>query len=336
MGATDHAGAAFLDAGAAQATAALALAGQALELAGLAAAAAGYAAASKAPNTRKAYGGDWQSFTAFCARIGAQALPAEPSTVCLYLTAHAAEHRVSTLRRRLSSINLAHQAHGHPAPSLAPSVKSVFAGIARMNTRPVVRKTPLLVEAMRLVLDELDDSARGRRDRAMLLVGWAGALRRSEIVALNRADVRLERRGLVLTLRRGKTDQLGLGREVAIPHGARPEYDPVAAWSCWAELLRDRQPPAFRAVGQDGRVTAQRLADKHVARLVKRVCALAGLDGDYSGHSLRAGLATSAAAAGASERAIMNQTGHRSVVIARQYIRPATLFEDNAAAVAAL
>lgn len=325
-----------LDPGAHAAVQALELAGQALALAGLAAQAAGYATASKAPNTRLAYRGDWAHFGGWCAAAGLTALPAEPATVCLYLTAHADEHSVATLRRRLASINLAHRAAGHQAPTLYPAVKAVFAGIARMNTRPVRRVTPLVVEAMRAVLAELDDSPRGVRDRALLLLGWGGALRRSEIVALDRSDVRLEARGLVLTLRRSKTDQVGEGREVALPTGRTPEVCPVVAFTVWSGLLADRAPALFRAVGDAGRVAQHRLSDRHVARLVKRVAARAGLQGDYSGHSLRAGLATSAAAAGASERAIMAQTGHRNPMMARRYIRPAEMWSENAAAIAAL
>ena len=141
---------------------------------------------------------------------------------------------------------------------------------------------------------------------------------------------------MVLTVRRGKTDQLGEGRQIGIPFGRREPYCPVRSYQRWAGLLHGRNAAVFVAVGENGVPSSRGLADKHVARLVKRVCDQAGLVGDYSGHSLRAGFATAAAAAGASERAIMAQTGHKSVIIARGYIRPATLFEDNAAAVAAL
>jgi len=315
---------------------ALELAGQAMQLAGLAAAAAGYAAGSKAPSTRRAYRSDWEHYTAWCALCGLSALPAEASTVCLYVTAHAGALKVSTLRRRLACISQAHRAAGHETPTAAPSVRAVWAGIARAHAAPPRRKTPLVVEAMRACLDAIDESPRGRRDRALLLLAWAGALRRSEVVALRRADVAREERGLVLTIRRGKTDQLGEGRLVGLPYGRRAEYCPVRALAAWEALLPRGGGPVFVAVSDAGRPGAQALADRHVARLVKRVCDRAGLVGDYSGHSLRAGFATAAAAAGASERAIMAQTGHKSVIIARGYIRPATLFDDNAAATAAL
>lgn len=327
---------ATLDPGAAAAHAALQLASQALVLAGVAARAAEYAHGSKAANTRRAYASDWAHFAGWCAGQGLEALPAEPATVCLYLAAFGDDLRSTTLRRRLSCINQAHKAAGHPAPTLYPAVRAVWGGIARMHDQAPRRKSPLVVEAMRAVLATLDDSPRGRRDRALLLLGWGGALRRSELVGLDRSDVRLEARGLVLRIRRSKTDQWGGGREVGIPPGSRPEVDPIAAWELWAELLADRRPPLFRAIDERGRPHPARLSDRAVARLVQRVAKRAGLEGDYSGHSLRAGLATAAAAAGASERSIMAQTGHRSTAIMRQYIRPATLFDENAAAIAAL
>lgn len=307
-----------------------------MELAGLAAAAAGYAQGSKAPNTRRAYRSDWEHYTMWCALTGLQAMPADPSTVCLYLTAHASSLKVSTLRRRLACISQAHRAAGHDTPASSPAVRAVWAGISRAHGQAPRRKTPLVVEAMRACLDELDDTPRGRRDRALLLVCWAGALRRSEVVALTLSDVHVEDRGLVVTVRRGKTDQVGEGRQIGLPFGRRAPYCPVRSYQAWTGLLSSRRGPVFVAVGQDGRPSSRALDGRHVARLVKRVADQAGLVGDYSGHSLRAGFATAAAAAGASERSIMAQTGHKSVIIARGYIRPATLFEDNAAAVAAL
>ncbi len=318
------------------ALAALDLATRAIELAGLAARASGYAAASKAPNTRRAYGSDWAHYTTWCALAGLQALPADPGTVCLYLTAHAPTLRVSTLRRRLACIGQAHRAAGFDSPGKAQSVRDVWAGIARSNQLPVRRKTPLVVEAMRSCLDELDDTLRGRRDRCLLLFAWGGALRRSEVVALRCGDVETQPRGLVLSIRRGKTDQQGDGRLVALPYGRREEYCPVRAYHAHLTMSRHSTTPLFTAIDEAGRRSRDPLDDKHVARLVKTVCARAGLEGDYSGHSLRAGFATAAAAAGASERAIMAQTGHKSVLVMRGYIRPATLWQDNAAAVAAL
>lgn len=325
-----------LDAGAHAVASALALAGQAMELAGLAAAAAGYALGSKASATRRAYRSDWAHFAGWCAAVGQTALPCEPATLCLYLAAHAPALRVTTLQRRLASISQAHKAAGLGTPVGTPAVRAVWAGIARQHGRPPVRKTPLVVEAMRRCLDQLDDSPRGRRDRALLLLAWGGALRRSEVVALTTGDVALEDRGMVLQVRRGKTDQLATGRAVALPFGRRADYCPVRAYERWVQHVRAGAAPLFPRIDDAGHIGSRALSDKQVARLIKRVAEQASLCGDYSGHSLRAGFATAAAAAGASERSIMAQTGHRSLLIARGYIRPATLFEDNAAAIAAL
>jgi len=315
---------------------ALQLAGQAMELAGLAAAAAGYALGSKAVATRRAYRSDWAHFTRWCSAMQQQALPCEPTTLALYLTAHAPTLSVATLQRRLASISQAHQAEGLPSPVRVPPVPKVWAGIVRAHHRPPTRKAPLVVEAMRACLDQLDDTSRGRRDRCLLLLAWGGALRRSEVVALQTTDCRVVAEGLVLTVRRSKTDQVGAGRQIGLPYGRRADYCPVRAYEAWAPALGLRERPLFAAISDGGRLSARALTDKQVARLVKRVASAAGLEGDYSGHSLRAGFATAAAAAGASERAIMAQTGHRSLLIARGYIRPASLFLDNAAAIAAL
>lgn len=315
---------------------ALDLANRAIELAGLAAQAQGYARASRAHNTRRAQASDWAHFTGWCDLAGHQALPCDPATLCLYLTAYARTLSINTLRRRMGSVSQAHQAAGHPSPAAAASVKSVWAGIARTEQRPVRRATPLVVEAMRLALDQLADDDRGTRDRALLLVAWGGALRRSEVCALRTTDVELADRGMLLTVRKSKTDQLGAGRVIAIPYGRTAPYCPVRAYVAWRAYLPAKPGPLFRGINNAGELADVALADKHVARLVKRVALQAGLVGEYSGHSLRAGFATAAAAAGASERSIMAQTGHRSLLIARSYIRPAQLWDENAAAIAAL
>lgn len=309
---------------------------RALELSSLSAAAAGYALSSRSENTRRAYKADWAHFASWCLAMQLQALPATGTTVCLYLSAHAGILNVRTLHRRLATISSAHKAAGQRSPVAESNVKAVWSGIARRHAQPQRRKTPLVVESMRSVLDQLDDSAWGKRDRALLLLAWGGALRRSEVVSLRRADVSIEERGLVVTVRRSKTDQHGDGRQIGIPRGRIAQYCPVRSWEAWQSLRTPGSKWAFVPLRGEHLLGTGALTDKHVARLVKRVCAAAGLEGDYSGHSLRAGFATAAASAGASERAIMAQTGHKSLLIARGYIRPATLFEDNAAAVAAL
>jgi integrase len=314
----------------------LELAGKALGLAATAAQASRYASASKAAKTRRAYELDWRDFTAWCGIRGLTALPATDDTVCLYLADSASRLAVATLARRLVSIGAAHKAAGQPNPVPADSVRAVWAGIQRSQGIAPHRKTPLVLEALRAVLATLGDDLRGRRDRALLLVGFAGALRRSELVGIDVEDLAYREEGVAVTLRRSKTDQLGAGRLVGIPNGLAVATSPTLALSDWLAASGIQTGAVFRGVSSHGNVRASRLTDRQVARLVKLVADRAGLVGDYSGHSLRAGLATSAAAAGASERAIMAQTGHRSVLIARGYIRPASLFAENAAALVGL
>jgi integrase len=187
------------------------------------------------------------------------------------------------------------------------------------------------------MLATLPEGLLGTRDRALLLIGFAGAFRRSELVGLNVEDASFTGDGLVVTLPRSKTDQEGEGRKVGIPYGSNPATCPVRSLRAWIETAGITAGPLFRSVNRYGRVQPGRLSDKAVALIVKRYAQASGRDArTFSGHSLRVGLVTAAAMAGASERAIMNQTGHRSTVMVRRYIRDASLFRDNAAARAGL
>jgi integrase len=306
---------------------ALAVAGQALELASMAALAQGYARASRAANTNRAYAADWAHVSRWCAGAGRSAVPMAPHTLCDYLAAHAATHTPETLRRRLAAIAAVHAAAGQESPSGAPSVRAVLKGIFRRHARPPHQATPLVLDSMRAVLATLGEDPRGVRDRALLLVGWGAALRRGELVGLDRRDVVEVAEGLVVTVRQSKTLRPGDTRVIGIPHNQKRDYDPAAAWARWVMLLGDRAVPLFRAVDAGGAIHTTRLADRTVARLVARVAARAGLEGSYSGHSLRAGAAL---------HAIMGLTGHRSAEMALRYVRPTQLFSQNAAAVAAL
>ena len=177
-----------------------------------------------------------------------------------------------------------------------------------------------------------DEGLIGLRDRALILLGFAGAFRRSELVALDVADLAFNRDGLTVTLRRSKTDQEGQGRKVGIPYGSNPDTCPVRVLQAWLETAGLAEGPVFRSMNRHGPCTTGRLAPADVARVVKKLAERAGLDAArYAGHSLRAGHATSAAIAGASERSIMNQTGHRSVQMVRRYIRDGILFRENSA-----
>ena len=299
-----------------------------------------YAEESKAPNTRRAYRSDWNDFTLWCRERRRTTLPAAPETVALYLTELAAVCKVSTLQRRLSSIAQAHQAAGysaHDSPTRHATVRAVWAGIRRAHGTAQEGKAPTLIEDVRAMVATLPDTLLGLRDRALLLLGFAGAFRRSELVAVDVRDVAVSRAGLVVTIRRSKTDQEGEGQTVGIPYGSNPDTCPVRAVQAWLECAYIKEGPLFRSVNRHEQLQQGRLSDRAVALVVKRAAAAAGLDASrYAGHSLRAGLATAAAIAGAGERAIMKQTRHRSERMVRKYIRDGQLFRDNAAAVVGL
>jgi len=189
-----------------------------------------------------------------------------------------------------------------------------------------------LTADIRAMMENTDAGLIGLRDRVLILLGFAGAFRRSEVAGLNVADLEFSRDGLAVTLRRSKTDQEAQGRKIGIPYGSNPETCPVRTLQAWLERAGLTEGPVFRSLNRHGQIQPGRLSGADVARIVKKLAQRAGLDpAKYAGHSLRAGHATSAAASGASERSIMNQTGHRSVQMVRRYIREGSLFRENSA-----
>lgn len=316
--------------------AALALVTPVATLAALApelASAQSYAAASRAPNTSRAYGRDFDAFRAWCAERALCSLPADGPTVALYLAALADERlSVATIGRALVAINQAHKLAGHEGPRSHRAVRETFKGIRRTLGTAQRGKAPMMPEVIRTAAAVGRDDVLGARDRALLALGLAGGFRRSEIVSLDVSDLDFRTEGLVITLRRSKTDQEGEGRKVALPYGSTPATCPVRAVRAWLSAASITEGPVFRSVNKAGRVAVERLSDRSVANIVKGAAERAGLDpAAYAGHSLRAGLATAAAKAGKSERAIMRQTGHKSERMVRRYIRDASLFDDNAA-----
>ena len=304
------------------------------ELAALAVAEArDYLRQAKAANTLRAYRADWRDFAGWCAARGREALPAAVDTVALYLTEQACTRRVSTLTRRLAALSEAHQLAGFESPAAAPAIRVLMAGIRRAKSAAPVQKKPPLAADLERMLAGLPENLAGLRDAALLLAGFAGAFRRSELVALDWEDVEFAQQGLVLQIRRSKTDPAGQGRTIAIPYARHAGLCPVRALEAWRDHAGSATGPVFLRVDRHGNVGCTRLSDRAVARAVQRACRRAGLaPAAYAGHSLRAGFATAAAAGGASERAILNQTGHRSLPVLRRYIRQGSLFEDNAVA----
>jgi integrase len=305
-----------------------------LDLAETADRARGYAHQARARSTRRSYAIAWRDFCRWCADRGLAPLPAAPATVGLYLADRAATHRPATLRLRLVALGQAHRLQGHSLDPRHPAIREVWAGIRRQHGTAPRQATAATSEVLRDALRELAKrpGLRPLRDRALLLVGFAAALRRSELVALDAADLRPVPEGLVLTLRHSKTDPDGAGTEIALPHGQHNLTCPVRALTAWREAAGIASGAVFVSVTKGGRATATRLSDRDVARAVKAAVAAAGYDpASFAGHSLRAGFATSAARAGVPEHAIMQQTRHRSAATLRGYVRRGGLFLDNAA-----
>jgi site-specific recombinase XerD len=293
-----------------------------------------FAAAAKAGNTLRAYQADWNDFREWCEAHQVTPLPATPETVALYLTDRAATLKTSSLARRLTTINRAHQAAGQPSPATMQNavVSEVWKGIKRKKGTAQHGKKPFLTLDLRRIIAGLPEDLQGVRDRALLLAGVAGGFRRSELAALRVEDLESTPDGLIVRLGRSKTDQEGQGRAVALPYGSDPLTCPVRALQAWLERAGVTAGPLFRAVDRYGLAGDQALHADSVGYLVKRAAGRAGLEtAEYAGHSLRAGLATQAAMNGARELAIMKQTGHRSLNTVRKYIREGSLFRDNAA-----
>ena len=301
----------------------------------------GYLDATMAKSTRDDYVRAWVHFGRWCMDRGFVALPAEVATVVLYVGVLAGDpatpeagERPSTLGKRLAAIGRIHRLAGHdPPPTASEPVRMLMRGVRRRKGARPRRKAPLSVAQMRAIVAALPGTVKGVRDRALLLLGFAGAFRRSEVVALDVEDVAFVPEGMRVLLRRSKTDQEGAGLVKGLPTGRRPETCAVQAVQTWIATASLSSGPLLRPVDRHGRVAGRRLSGHMVGCVVKEAVRRVGLDASlFSGHSLRSGLATSAAAAGAAERDIMRQTGHRSERQIRAYIREGSVFVDNAVA----
>jgi site-specific recombinase XerD len=291
-----------------------------------------YIRASKAKNTLRGYHSDWRYFCAWCESHERCPLPTSPETVASYIAECARRLKVGSIQRRLNAIAEAHKALGIESPTSAGMVRNTLKGIKRTLGTAVVQKVPAVTDDIRAMVETTDSGIIGARDRALILLGFAGAFRRSELVGLDVEDCTFGKDGLTVTLRRSKTDQQGSGRKVGIPYGSNPETCPIRVLQLWLEQTSITSGSLFRSLNRHGRVQPGRLSGLGVARIVKKLARRAGLDATkYAGHSLRAGHATSAAIAGASERSIMKQTGHQSVQMVRRYIRDGSLFRENSA-----
>lgn len=310
----------------------LGLFGEVVDVSSLRRERAALAAALRAPATERAYASDWSDFGDWCAAADRLALPASADTVGLYLVHLVRAGRsVATVARRCSAIAGFHAAGGHASP-IGDEVRELLACIRRrLGVAPRLAKAALSLGDLRRMVDASGDGVLCARDRAVLLLGFASGLRRSEISALDIGDVDQVAAGLVVRLRRSKTDQEGRGRELGIPRGRRVATCPVRAVSRWLRQRGEAAGPLFFRGGLDGRLLdGERLSGAGVAMVVQRLAAAVGLDASrYGGHSLRAGLATAAAELGASDRAIMGRTGHSSSEMVGRYVRHGSLFASD-------
>lgn len=302
-----------------------------------------FASRARSANTNRAYRSDWNDFQDWCRSNHLASLPAEPSTVALYLSARASSLKTASLARRLTAIGQAHHLAGVPLDTRHPVIRETWKGIRNTLGSAQKAKRPILTEDLRQMVGLFSDTLIGIRDRALLLLGFSGAFRRSELVGLNMEHLSFCRDGLTVLLERCKTDQQGAGRHVGIPYGSNPATCPVRNLQDWLRVSEITSGPLFRSINRHGQIQNARLSDRSVALVVKKAAygrAIAnGIDApfaeeyaaQFAGHSLRAGLATSAAMAGVAEHSIMRQTGHKKAETLRKYIRMGTLFTENAA-----
>jgi site-specific recombinase XerD len=292
-----------------------------------------YAEASRAPNTWRAYQSDLRHFAAWCANHGLEPLPAAAATVAAYLTDHAGQLATATLQRRLYALSALHRAGGFDSPADAPEVQAVWSGIKRTHRMAPTKKAPTLTTVIAAMVEPLGERRIDVRDRALLLMGFAGAFRRSELVALDVEDITDTDEGLRIAVRRSKADQEGEGAAVGLPYGSNPATCPVRAWRAWLEVSGITGGPAFRALTRHDKLSTRRLTAEAVAIVVKRRAKAAALhEQTFAGHSLRAGFATEAFRQGVPELSVMRHGRWKSSASMRGYIREGGLWRDNAAA----
>ena len=297
-------------------------------------AAAGYAKGSRSAATWRAYEADWKVFQGWCGAVELVPLPATPHTVALFIAAEAKRGRApSTLGRRLAAIRLMHVGAKVPSPHDALEVDEVLHGIRRAWKRPPAQKAPAVDEVIMRMVDAVQpQTLKGLRDRALLLLGFAGAFRRSELVALDTDHLTAQDEGLSVLIASSKTDQEGVGQTVAIPKVADSPYCPVRAVADWLVAAEISSGAVFRRVHRGDTVAQTRLSGQSVSLIIKNLAARVGLDPSrYAGHSLRSGFLTSAARNRASIFKMADQSRHKSLDVLREYVRNEERFEDHAA-----
>ena len=278
---------------------------------------------SKAANTLRAYNSDFKDFSIFCSKNKFSFLPTYPKIITLYLTNLSKTSKFSTLKRRIASISVVHKLKGHYIDTKHPLIIENLLGIKRKNGSNQKAKKPILINDLKEIINVINKlkikKNRKLRDKALILIGFSGGFRRSELVDIDFEDVEFVREGVKIFVKRSKTDQSGEGMTKAIPSFNNSYYCPVLHLQDWMTTKDLKKGKVFP------------LSDKSVALIVKKYANLAGLDGNkYAGHSLRSGFATSTAESGAEERNIMAMTGHKTTQMVRRYIHEANLFKNNA------
>ncbi len=278
---------------------------------------------SKSSNTLRAYQSDYKDFAAFCTKNGFNSLPTEPKILALYLTHLSKDCKFSTLKRRIASISVVHKLKGHYIDTKHPLIMENLLGIKRTKGSNQKAKKPILINDLKLIIKAINESKekyiRKLRDKTILLVGFSGGFRRSELVSIDYGDIEFVSEGVKIFIKRSKTDQSGEGMIKAIPYFDNEEFCPVKNLGLWITQSNISSGRIFD------------ISDKSIALIIKKYTNLAGLDSEkYAGHSLRSGFATSTAESGAEERNIMAMTGHKTTQMVRRYIKEANLFKNNA------
>jgi len=278
---------------------------------------------SKSENTLRAYQSDYNDFSLFCSKNGFNAMPTQPKILALYITHLSSYSKYSTLKRRLASISILHKTKGHYIDTKHPIIMENLMGIKRTNGSNQKGKKPLLINDLKILINAIDQSnekdKRKIRDKALILIGFSGGFRRSELVDIEYEDLEFVSEGVKIFVKRSKTDQSGEGMTKAIPYFDNKNFCPVIALKNWIEIFDLKKNRIFN------------ISDKSVALIIKKYANYAGLESHrYAGHSLRSGFATSTAESGAEERNIMAMTGHKTTEMVRRYIKEANLFKNNA------
>tara|TARA_B100000579_G_scaffold433425_1_gene452154 strand:+ start:320 stop:1321 length:1002 start_codon:yes stop_codon:yes gene_type:complete len=290
---------------------------------------------SKANNTLRAYKSDIKDFNSFCSNHGFQFLPTDPKIVSLYLTHLSKNFKISTLKRRLVSISMFHKLKGHYLDTKHPIIIENLMGIRRVKGSMQKGKKPLLINDLKLLINVINqqniNNIKIARDKTLVLIGFAGGFRRTELISIDYEDLEFVPEGLKITIKKSKTDQFGEGAIKGLPYFSNELYCPVVNLKKWLDISQIRSGPIFRRFSKGLSLTNSRLTDQSVALLIKNYLNLAGIENsNYSGHSLRSGFATVAAESGADERSIMAMTGHKTTQMVRRYIREANIFKNNA------